>query len=188
MNDAQEQLSQKIEAVLFLSAEPVGFKALSERLGASSEEIKEAAMALAARLTETASALMLITTDQSVTLATKPEFSSLLESLQKDAISKDLTKAAAETLSIILYQPGITRASIEFIRGVNATYSLRNLSMRGLIEARQSGRGSAYYPTAQFLEHLGVAHAEALPEYAATAQKITALLSGDPIEDNTESQ
>jgi segregation and condensation protein B len=183
-----QELSRKIEAILFITAEPVSFKQLAEKLGATPEEVKEAVGALAARLGETASALMLITTEHDATLATKPEFSQLLEMLQKDAISKELTKAAAETLSIILYQPGISRASIEFIRGVNATYSIRNLSMRGLIESRQSGRGSAYYPTAQFLEHLGVSSAEALPDYAATAQKIAALLSGETTAVNLESQ
>lgn len=181
-------LAQKIEAILFVTAEPQSFKSLSARFEVSLAEIQEAVRVLADRLSEKTgedaggSALMLVTTENDVALVTRPEFSGLIEALQKEAVSKELTKASAETLSIVVYQPGISRGEIEFIRGVNATYSLRSLMMRGLIEQKPAGRSTQYFPTVQFLESLGIASADALPDYATTTEKIKNLLMGATVE------
>lgn len=181
-------LAQKIEAILFVTAEPQSFKSLSARFEVSLAEIQEAVRVLAERLSEKTaegaegSALMVAATESDVALVTRPEFSSLIETLQKEAVSKELTKASAETLSIVVYQPGISRGEIEFIRGVNATYSLRSLMMRGLIEQKSAGRSTQYFPTVQFLESLGIASADALPDYAATTEKIKNLLMGATVE------
>ena len=125
---------------------------------------------------------MLVREGEEVTLATRPEHSSLIETIRKEELSKELSKASAETLSIIAYHAGISKAQIEFIRGVNVSYSLRALSMRGLIEGRGIGRAVGYYPTLQLLEHFGVSKIEELPQYVETAEKITKLLTEEQSE------
>ncbi len=169
------KLATQIESLLFATADPQSIKALSSRLSVSEEEISSALQDLETSLQN--HAMMLVREGQEVTLATRPEHSALIETIRKEELSKELSKASAETLSIISYYGGISKAQIEFIRGVNASYSLRALSMRGLIEARGSGRSVGYYPTLQMLEHFGVAKVEDLPEFEQTKQKITKLLT-----------
>lgn len=173
-------LSQQIEALLFATADPQSKKTLSSRLSVSVEEISSALTELEASLE--AHAMMLVREGEEVTLATRPEHSALIETIRKEELSKELSKASAETLSIIAYHAGISKAQIEFIRGVNVSYSLRALSMRGLIEGRGAGRAVGYYPTLQLLEHFGVSKIEELPQYSETAEKIKKLLAQEQSE------
>lgn len=169
-------ISSQIEALLFATAETQTLKALSSRLDVSIEDIKQALVDLEKDLE--GHAMMLVIKEDEVALATRPEYSSLIETIRKEELSKDLSKASAETLAIIAYQNGISKAQIEFIRGVNVSYSLRALSMRGLIEPSGSGRSIVYHPTLQMLEHFGVSKIEELPLYQETKEKIDKLLIG----------
>lgn len=168
-------ISQQIESLLFATAENQSFKSLSTRLGVSIEEIKQAVLELEKSLE--GHAMMLVQDANEVSLVTRPEHSALLETIRKEELSKELSKASAETLAVVAYYGGVSKAQIEFIRGVNASYSLRALSMRGLVEARGGGRAVGYYPTLQMLEHFGVSKVEDLPEYNQTVEKITKLLN-----------
>lgn len=166
--------SNTIEALLFATAEPQTVSALSTRLGVPVSEINEAIELLQSALGD--HGIMLIVHNDIVALATRPEHAALLESVRKDELSKELTKAAAETLATIVYHPGISKAQIEFIRGVNTSYSLRNLQIRGLIEQVGNGRAVTYHPTIALLESYGVSSIDALPQYTETHDKIAALL------------
>ncbi len=168
-------IAQQIEALLFATADPYTTKALSVRLSVSESDIEKALAELEQSLE--GHSIMLVRDGAVVTLATRNEQSALIEQVRKEELSKELSKASAETLSIVAYSPGISKAEIEFIRGVNVSYSLRALSMRGIIEARGTGRAVGYYPTLTMLEHFGVSKVEELPEYRATADKIKTLLT-----------
>lgn len=174
------KLPQQIESILFALAEAQSFKSLANKLGVSIEEVKEAVSSLEKSLD--GHGVTLVYDDQEVSMVTHADHSALIESIRKEELSKELSKASAETLSIVAYQGGISKAQIEFIRGVNASYTLRALSMRGLIEARGSGRAVGYYPTLQMLEHFGISKVEELPHFAETAEKIKKLL----VENNPE--
>lgn len=167
--------AQQIEALLFATADPYTVKTLAVRLSVSQEEIQEALLLLEKGLE--GHGILLVRQGDEVTLATRGEHSALIEAVRKEELSKELSKASAETLAIVAYYGGVSKAQIEFIRGVNTSYSLRALSMRGLIESRGVGRAVGYYPTLAMLEHFGVARVEELPHYAETVQKITQLLN-----------
>ncbi len=166
---------QQIEALLFATAEPQSLKSLATRFGVSTSEIQEALNVLEQNLS--GRAIMLVQDGEEVTLVARPEHAKMIETIRKEELSKELSKASSETLSTIAYHPGISKAQIEFIRGVNVSYSLRSLSMRGLVEARGGGRSVGYYPTIQMLEHFGVARAIDLPQFAETSEKISNLLN-----------
>jgi segregation and condensation protein B len=168
------KLSQQIEALLFTTSDAQSFKNLASLLQVSIEEIREAVLILENSLE--GHAMVLVQNEEEVVLATKPEHSLLIESIRKEELSKELSKASAETLAIVLYHEGISKAQIEFIRGVNVTYSLRALSVRGLIESRGVGRNIGYYGTLQMLEYFGVTKKEDLPHYLETVTKINKLL------------
>ena len=149
-------LESKIEGLLFYKGEDVEIKKLAEFLDASIEEIKEALDKLENSLQNRG--LVLVRKDDSVVLGITSELSSLIESIRKDEITKDLSKASLDTLSIILYKNEISRSEIDYIRGVNSSFILRNLIVRGLIERiadPKDSRKLLYRPTFETLSFMG---------------------------------
>lgn len=177
----QSNLPQAIEAILFATAESYTFAALAKILAVSIEDIAEAVETLKASLE--GHGIVLTELNQVVSLATSNEFSGLIETIRKEELSKELTKASAETLAVIAYAPGISKGQIEFIRGVNVSYTLRALAMRGLIESKGQGRAVGYHPTLELLHHFGITELAQLPDYIATKAKIDGLLTG--VEEST---
>jgi segregation and condensation protein B len=169
-------LSQAIEAILFATSEPQKIETLAQRLSVSTEEIGEAITDLVKSFED--HGIMVLLHNDSVTLVTTAAQSELIESIRKEELNKELSKASAETLAIIAYTPGVTKSQIEFIRGVNASYSVRALQMRGLIEQQGTGRALSYHPTLALLAHFGISELSELPDYTATKTKIEHLLTG----------
>jgi segregation and condensation protein B len=168
-------LSHTIESILFATADEYTVAALATLTDSPVAAVEDALAGLQASLTD--HAIMLVRQGDSVTLATRSEHSAVLEALRKEELQKDLSKASAETLAVVVYKPGATKAEIELIRGVNASYSLRALQVRGLIETKSTGRAVTYHPTLALLESYGVSETEGLPQYVETKQKIAALLA-----------
>jgi segregation and condensation protein B len=169
-------LEQLIEAVLFWKAEPVSLKDLASAVATSEVELSEALnrleLALAGR------GLRLIRNNDSVALGTAPEASELIEKLAKEELSRDLGKAGLETLSIVLYQGPVTRAEIDYIRGVNSSFILRHLQICDLVEKitdPADARRFLYRPSFALLQHLGVTRVEELPEYSALKEELAKL-------------
>ncbi len=163
----------KIEAILFWKAEPVSIKKLATLLNEKPDAIKAGLLELEKNLK--GRGLTLVQTDEEVMLGTAKELSPLIEQLTKEELTRDLGKAGLETLSIVLYQGPISRADIDYIRGVNSQFILRNLLIRGLIERvdnPKDSRSYLYKTTLQLLSHLGVAKIENLPEYEKVRAEI----------------
>lgn len=160
-------LPQKLEAILFWKAEPVSMKKLAQLLGTDIAAIQGGLSTLESSLQ--GRGITLVRTDEEVMLGTAKELSPLIEELTKDELTRDLGKAGLETLSIVLYQGPISRANIDYIRGVNSQFVLRTLLIRGLVERVDNPddqRSFLYKPTIQLLAHLGVSKIEDLPEYS----------------------
>lgn len=158
----------KLEALLFIYGEPIEIKKLAKIFGVKEEEIKSGVAALEEELKKEERGLTLVEDKGRIQLATKPEFSKLLEDLTKEEFAEDLTPAALETLSIVSYAGPISRADLEYIRGVNSSFILRALLMRGLVEREPDPkRPNAFVYTASFdlLKKLGLYKNSDLPEY-----------------------
>ncbi|MDO8623729.1 MAG: SMC-Scp complex subunit ScpB, partial [archaeon] len=113
--------------------------------------------------------------DDDIMLGTAPEFSDLIKNLQKEELNKELSKASLETLSIVLYKNGVTRAEIDYIRGVNSSFTLRALSIRGLVEKiidPKDNRRYLYKPTFELLSYMGIKSVEELPDFESVNQGI----------------
>jgi segregation and condensation protein B len=168
-------LSSQIEAVLFWKAEPVAIKKLALLLGSDFTAVPASLVELESSLK--GRGLTLVRTDDEVMLGTAKECSSLIEKLTKDELARDLGRAGLETLSIILYEGPVTRAEIDYIRGVNSQFIVRNLLIRGLVERVENpkdARSFLYRSTLELLSHLGVSKIEELPEYSAVRMDIEA--------------
>ncbi|OGG85997.1 hypothetical protein A2392_00830 [Candidatus Kaiserbacteria bacterium RIFOXYB1_FULL_46_14] len=157
-------LDRQIEAVLFYKAEPIKKPTLSKLLGVEQTELESALAILKERLQGGATALVIA--EDEVELAVSSEFDQLIESLRKEELRRDIGKAGAETLAIVLYRSPVSRGEIDRIRGVNSSYILRNLETRGLVERDTRGRGSEFRPTTELLRHLGIQEKTELADYA----------------------
>ncbi|MEK7572372.1 MAG: SMC-Scp complex subunit ScpB [Patescibacteria group bacterium] len=158
---------QKIEAILFFKSEPMSRKRLSEILKTGQTEINDGINKLKENLKNRGVAL--IEKDNEIMLGTAPIFSELIKDLQKEEINKGLSKASLETLAIILYKNEVNRHEIDYIRGVNSSFILRALSIRGLIDKiidPSDNRRYVYKPSFDLLAYMGVKSIEELPEYS----------------------
>ena len=102
--------------------------------------------------------------------------SAVLQKIIREEFKEELTPAALEALSLISYLGPIPRATVDYIRGVNSSFTIRNLLMRGLVERNQDPERKHAYEykiTMDFLKHIGIARVSDLPEY----EKFNALLS-----------
>lgn len=166
-------LESQIEAILFWKAEPVQLKKLAVIVDKNETEVRNALASLAKSLA--GRGLTLIELEDEFTLGTAKELSGLIEKLSKEELMKDLGKAGLETLSIILYQGPIPRAEIDYIRGVNSQFILRNLLIRGLIqkvENPKDHRSFLYKPTLELIAHLGLSSISGLPDYESIRKNI----------------
>jgi len=177
-------LETKIEAILFFKGEPISLKKISEILSSSAKasdgqgkfgqvEIDEAIEKLKNNLA--VRGIVLLENAGEITLGTAPEYSSLIEHLQKEELNKELSKASLETLSIVLYKNGVSRAEIDYIRGVNSSFTLRALSIRGLVEKSldpKDNRRYIYKSSFELLSFMGVKSVEELPDYTEMNKSI----------------
>lgn len=170
-----------LEALLFIHGEPLTMKKISAVLELAKDELAAALLALDRTLEEEARGLSLVVDgplealfsspswgDRKVQLATKPEFGRILENFVKEELREDLTPASLEALSLVAYLGPISRSKLEYLRGVNSSFILRNLLLRGLIERITDPEHSGaflYRASLDFMKHLGVSRAEELPEY-----------------------
>lgn len=166
-------IDAKLEAVLFFKAEPLSVKKLAQILKTDETEVKSALQILKGKLE--GRGVTLIEKDDEVMLGTAAEASGIIDELSREELSRDLGKAGLETLSIVLYRGPITRSGIDYIRGVNSTFILRNLLIRGLVEKvpnPSDQRSFLYRATFDLLSHLGISRVEDLPEYGSTNESI----------------
>ncbi|MFA7395236.1 MAG: SMC-Scp complex subunit ScpB, partial [Candidatus Paceibacterota bacterium] len=141
-------LDAKIEALLFHKTEPMSLGKIAEAVETNPAEVEEALNTLEQKLEERG--IVLLKKDNTYMLGTSPAASDLIEKVTKDELSADLGRAGLETLAIIAYEGPISRPEIDYIRGVNSSFILRNLMVRGLIERvpdKNDSRRFLYRPT-----------------------------------------
>lgn len=179
------ELHAKIESLLFFKGEPVSIKKIAEILSVKEGDVRDAILVLRDRLSNTG--LSIIESGSDIMLGTNKDASSFLEAMRKDELSRELTKSSLETLSIILYKNGATRAEIDYIRGVNSSFILRNLLIRGLIEKNidiNDSRRYTYSPTIETLQYMGVTAISQLPDYDTVVQNLRVALKGEDQKEN----
>jgi len=157
-----------LEALLFIHGEPLSYKRIQAALGMEKDQLEAVIADLKTHLEDEGRGLQVISDKEKIQLATKPDFNNILENFVKEEISEDLTPASLEALSIIAYLGPISRARLEYLRGVNSIVILRSLMIRGLIERfpdPEHPSGFVYRPTFDLMKHLGLSKKEELPDF-----------------------
>ncbi len=156
--ETELSLSVKLEALLFVAAEPVTTAQLAEALDVSASVIERGLNELEASLATRG--LRLQRHAGRFQLTTAPQLAEDIERFLGLEATTHLSRAALETLAIIAYQQPVTRPQIDSIRGVNSDSMMKSLLSKGLIlesgRADGPGRPILYSTTPEFLQHFGL--------------------------------
>ncbi len=158
-----------LEALLFIHGEPVEVGKIEKVLKFQKDEARELISNLRSKLEDQERGLTLVLDGDRVQMVTKPDFGEILASFIKEELTQDLTPASLEALSIITYLGPISRSRLEYFRGVNSFFTLRNLMLRGLIERFPDPKrpnSYLYKASLEIVRHLGLRQINELPEYA----------------------
>lgn len=171
---SNQNIKGKIEAILFATGEPVDvlkvakfFKISKEDLDIEIEKLKEDYLSRKAGLT-------IIKKAGKIQLSSEPDFGEVVMKFMKKEIGEELSTAASEVLAVIAYRGPLTRAEIEYIRGVNCSFTIRNLAMRGLVDRKENpndSRSYLYEVSFDFMNSLGIKKMQDLPGYEELIKK-----------------
>jgi segregation and condensation protein B len=164
------RLRQALEALLFVSDEPMSAGSLAQAVEVDRRTVEAALEAMASDYEERSSGLALRNVAGGWRLSTHPDAAAYVEQFVLSNRHARLTKAALETLSIVAYKQPVTRHQVSAIRGVSSDGVLRALAERGLVAEvgrdDAPGRPVLYGTTPEFLERLGLPSLAALPPLA----------------------
>ena len=167
--NTQNKYISLIEAYLFHYGEPVSISKISKGLGIPEKKCRGYISELENSLKENInSGLCILENGDKFQLATKPDLQDARKKIIEEEWREELTPATQETLSLVAYLGPIPKMMIDYIRGVNSSFTLRNLLIRGLVErAPSKSRKNSYdYSVSfNFLHHMGVERVEDLPDY-----------------------
>ncbi len=170
---AREELSNVLEAVLFVADSPIEIAALARTVNAPKPDVSDALNELAEALR--GRGVRLQRTGELVQLVSAPRTASYVERFL-GLEHPPLTNASIETLAIIAYRQPITRTGIESVRGVDCDGPIRTLMARELIEevgrAPVIGRPALFATTVRFLEYFGLEKPDDLPPLPLTEEPI----------------
>ena len=157
-----------IEAILFAAGRVIKIKELMATLEISSDEVISIIESMQKEYKKEDRGIEIIKVEDGYQLATKKEMYEYLYPIFDKRNKPNLSQASMETLAIIAYNPKITRAEIEAVRGVNSDGTIYKLLEYNLIEnvgkADLPGRPTMYSVTENFLKMFGIGTLEELPE------------------------
>jgi len=162
-------LKRELEALLFATDSPLTAARLKKIFPeASTADIKAMVAELDKEYTDAGQAFTVVEFGGGWQIATRPEYSPLIEKLLKTRKYSRLSRAGLEVLAIVAYRQPITRLEIDDIRGVQSSGALATLQERNLItvvgRSEAVGHPLLYGTTRDFLGHLGLKGLSQLPD------------------------
>lgn len=160
-------LVRNLEALLYVSIKPLTIKGLAQVLGTKEEDVEQAVEGLRDLYSREERGMQILRQGNQIQMMTNPASASAVSALYHDELAGELTRPSLETLTIIAYRGPIRKLELDQIRGVNCALILRNLLLRGLIEASDDEDvfDRLYSVTLEFLRHLGISSPRELPDY-----------------------
>ncbi len=163
-----DKIKSIIEAVLFACGRPVEMKELITTLELPEEDIINIIQNMQSEYKEQNRGIEIVKVENGYSLCSKQEYYEYVYPLFDNRVKPNISNAAMETLAIIAYNPKITRAEIESIRGVNSDATIYKLLEYNLIEdagkSDAPGKPTTYRTTQEFLKTFGMSNLDELPE------------------------
>jgi len=184
-------LTQQIEAILFVAGEGLSAAYIAEKLGVTETEVK-AAMEKLKKTYSGDCGVHLIKYRNNFQFSTNPEMAEAVSAVLNPVRERNLTRAALETMAIVAYKQPITRLEIDEIRGVASDYSINVLLQNSLIEIVGKkdaiGKPMLYGTTDEFLKRFELDDINKLPSYEELLDKLqTVATNFDLYNSNRES-
>ncbi len=157
----------QIESLLFISHKPLSVSELAKLVGADKKETEAILNQLAEEYKTRSGGIEILRVEEKYQMVTSGESSEVIAKFVKSEMTGELTRPSLETLTIIAYRGPISKAELELIRGVNCSLIIRNLLIRGLVEAKEDkAKGvTSYNITLDFLKYLGINAVTELPDF-----------------------
>ena len=158
-----------VEALLFASEKPLSAEEIKNAFdeNTSVDDVRFSLTALKENYESQERGFHLVEIAGGYQIVTHPRFAPFLKKFYQAREKKKLSRGALETLSVIAYKQPVTRADIEFIRGVNVDGAVKTLMEKSLIRItgrkEVPGRPILYGTTQEFLEHFGLKSMQELP-------------------------
>ena len=174
----KSQICGAIEAILYVTGEPIETAELARALELDEEQLASALDELEHFYDKEMRGFRLLRFGEHVQLGTRQDYASYIEKLLQPVQKQSLSQAVMETLALIAYKQPVTRAEIEAIRGVKCDYSLQSLLTKRLVcevgRKETLGRPILYGTTDEFLRHFCISSVSELPQidFSALAAKL----------------
>jgi len=188
-DNMENNITNIVEAVMFALGREISIDELSSTLMIDKEDIEKSIEELTEKYSNDSGIIMVKVKDMYQLVTNKdyyPQVNKFIENTKR----QNLSTSALETLSIIAYNPKITKSEIENIRGVNSDFAVNRLQECGLIEevARLNlpGRPAAYSVTSDFLKSCGIEDITELPKFEEIRIKDEQMLMSDYENNNEE--
>lgn len=163
-----ENLSNILEAILFVVGRSVSINEFKETLGVNAVEVENAIKELETKYASD-SGLSLVKVKDEYQLVSNKEYFEHISKFIEHSKKENLSNTCMEVLSIIAYNPKITKSEIESIRGVNSDSQVSKLLEYGLVEEvgrmNAPGRPAMFSVTNEFLKCMGINKVEDLPDF-----------------------
>ena len=167
--DDGPSLRASLEAILLVADEPVPAVVLAQVLERPTEEVSALLRDLSAGYEAEGRGFDLREIAGGWRFYTREECAPVVERFVSEGQEVRLTQAALETLSVVAYRQPVSRARVSAVRGVNCDGVMRTLTLRGLVEDAGTDPETGailYRTTGYFLERLGLASLDELPDLA----------------------
>lgn len=176
------EIENIVEAVMFALGREITVEELVSTLAIDENDVIVAIEALKEKYNDE-KGVMLVKIKNAYQLVTNNKYYEQVNKFVENTKRQNLSTAAQETLSIIAYNPKITKSEIEKIRGVNSDFAVGRLLECGLIEevARLNlpGRPAAYAVTSEFMKSCGIENIDELPDFENIRIKDEQMLMSD---------
>jgi segregation and condensation protein B len=182
----EHELSAVIEALLFVSGEPIAPDKLAQVLeGTDTDRIREALDRLRQGYDAAGRGLQIVEVAGGYQIATRSECAPWVKALEKIKSATRLSRSGLETLAIVAYKQPVTRGEIEVIRGVDSAGVLKTLLERRILKivGRREGLGRPmlYGTTREFLHYFGLKDLSELPALKEFREVAETLPEHEPI-------
>ncbi len=177
------EFQKKIESILFFRGEETSISYIAKVLEEKPDKIREEVKGMIDKYVH--SSLELIFQEDKVFLGLQSEYSELIDKAKGQETVGQLGKASLETLSVVMYKAPISKSELDYIRGVNSNYILRNLSIRGLVEKKKEDGKILYVPTIDLMRFMGISKLSDLPDFESVKQQLESIKEADEKEDET---
>jgi len=164
---ADKEMKSLIEAMLFVSGEPVALTSLKSVMDMPEPDIKKVVDELIADYKERERGIIIMEIAEGYQMVTNPLYAKLLRKFTNTAASNKLSMPALETLAIVAYKQPLIKAEVEQIRGVNSDGVIKSLLDKRLIkivgQKEAPGKPMLYGTTKEFLQYFGLKDLTDLP-------------------------